>query len=64
MVTVSKSPLQISGASWSERLVGLGLWGCLVGMTGGTHGWVGLRGGLVVVVVAEVVVGSGSGVVV
>lgn len=37
---VLKSPSQISGASWSERRVGLG-------SAGGTHGSVALSGGLV-----------------
>lgn len=37
---VLKSPSQISGASWSERRVGLG-------SAGGTHGLVAVSGGLV-----------------
>jgi len=61
MVTVSKFPSQMSGASWSERAVGRGLW---VGLTGGTQGLVGCSEGLVVFGWPTVVVGSGSAVVV
>lgn len=76
---VSKSPSQMSGASWSERRVGLGsaggahgsvaLSGGLVALSGGLVGLsgrlVGFSGGLVVLKVCVLVdVGSGSAVVV